>query len=36
GIYGLYTEAAIQQFQRSNGLYADGIVGNLTWRKLIG
>ncbi|MGB7380441.1 MAG: N-acetylmuramoyl-L-alanine amidase [Rivularia sp. (in: cyanobacteria)] len=36
GIYGLYTEAAIQQFQRSNCLYADGIVGDLTWRKLIG
>jgi N-acetylmuramoyl-L-alanine amidase len=36
GIYGLYTEAAIQEFQRANGLYADGIIGNLTWRKLIG
>ncbi|AFY56661.1 N-acetylmuramoyl-L-alanine amidase [Rivularia sp. PCC 7116] len=35
GIYGLFTEAAIQQFQRANGLYADGIVGNLTWRKLV-
>ena len=35
GIYGLYTEAAIQQFQKANGLYADGIVGSLTWRKLI-
>jgi len=36
GIYGALTEAAIQQFQRANGLYGDGIVGNLTWRKLIG
>jgi N-acetylmuramoyl-L-alanine amidase len=36
GIYGSLTEAAIQKFQRENGLYADGIVGNLTWRKLIG
>ncbi|MEO0844429.1 MAG: peptidoglycan-binding protein, partial [Cyanobacteria bacterium J06643_5] len=36
GIYGGLTEAAIQQFQRANGLYPDGIVGNLTWRKLIG
>ncbi|MEA5597615.1 N-acetylmuramoyl-L-alanine amidase [Rivularia sp. UHCC 0363] len=36
GIYGSFTEAAIQQFQTTNGLYADGIVGNLTWRKLIG
>lgn len=34
GIYGALTEAAIQEFQRANGLYADGIVGNLTWRKL--
>lgn len=36
GIYGSLTETAIQQFQQENGLYADGIVGNLTWRKLIG
>ncbi len=36
GIYGGATETAIQQFQRANGLYADGIVGNLTWHKLIG
>ncbi|MGD1912021.1 MAG: N-acetylmuramoyl-L-alanine amidase [Rivularia sp. (in: cyanobacteria)] len=36
GIYDSVTEAAIQKFQQENGLYADGIVGNLTWRKLIG
>ena len=36
GIYGALTEVAIQQFQIANGLYADGIVGNLTWQKLIG
>ena len=36
GIYGSSTETAIKQFQRANGLIADGIVGNLTWQKLIG
>ncbi|MGB3655751.1 MAG: N-acetylmuramoyl-L-alanine amidase [Rivularia sp. (in: cyanobacteria)] len=36
GIYGALTEVAIHQFQIANGLYADGIVGNLTWGKLIG
>ena len=36
GIYGVFTEAAIKHFQRANGLDADGIVANLTWRKLIG
>ncbi|MGF1676560.1 MAG: N-acetylmuramoyl-L-alanine amidase [Rivularia sp. (in: cyanobacteria)] len=36
GIYGSDTEAAIKQFQRANGLSADGIIGNVTWQKLIG
>lgn len=36
GVYSFLTEAAVKQFQQANGLYADGIVGNLTWRELIG
>ncbi|MBW4613138.1 MAG: N-acetylmuramoyl-L-alanine amidase [Desmonostoc vinosum HA7617-LM4] len=36
GIFGAQTEAAIKQFQRQNGLTADGIVGPATWQKLIG
>jgi len=36
GIYGSATETAIKQFQRANGLSADGIIGNITWQKLIG
>jgi peptidoglycan hydrolase-like protein with peptidoglycan-binding domain len=35
GIFGPLTEAAVEAFQRSNGLTADGIVGPLTWPKLI-
>ncbi|BAT52795.1 Peptidoglycan-binding domain 1 [Nostoc sp. NIES-3756] len=36
GIYGAQTEAAIKRFQRQNGLLADGIVGPVSWQKLIG
>ncbi|MBI1242316.1 N-acetylmuramoyl-L-alanine amidase [Umezakia ovalisporum] len=36
GIYGPQTGAAIRKFQRQNGLLADGIVGRMTWQKLIG
>ncbi|TAE59361.1 MAG: cell wall hydrolase [Nostocales cyanobacterium] len=36
GIYGRNTEAAIKKFQQQNGLTADGIVGPMTWQKLIG
>jgi N-acetylmuramoyl-L-alanine amidase len=36
GVYGPNTEAAIKKFQKQNGLTADGIVGSLTWQKLIG
>ncbi|WP_078888143.1 peptidoglycan-binding protein [Streptomyces sp. NRRL S-118] len=36
GIFGAKTEAAVKNFQQKNGLVADGIVGNKTWRKLVG
>lgn len=36
GIYGPQTEAAIKKFQRQNGLLADGIIGPISWQKLIG
>ena len=36
GIYGPKTEAAIKKFQQQNGLTADGIVGAMSWQKLIG
>lgn len=34
GIFGANTKAAVQRFQRANGLTADGIVGNNTGREL--
>lgn len=34
GIFGKRTHAALEQFQRANGLAADGIAGRLTWAKL--
>jgi peptidoglycan hydrolase-like protein with peptidoglycan-binding domain len=36
GIFGPATEAAARDFQRQNGLLADGIVGRDTWRTLTG
>jgi N-acetylmuramoyl-L-alanine amidase len=36
GIYGPQTEDAIKKFQRQNGLAADGIIGPVSWQKLIG
>lgn len=36
GIYGAGTEAAVEKFQKQNGLTADGNVGPMTWAKLIG
>lgn len=30
GIYGYQTYMAVKYFQRTNGLYADGVVGNMT------
>ena len=35
GIYGAKTEAALRKFQQQNGLTADGIVGAMSWQKLI-
>ncbi|WP_238906621.1 GH25 family lysozyme [Clostridium sp. YIM B02506] len=36
GIFGEKTRAAVINYQRSKGLSADGIVGQNTWRKLLG
>ncbi|MBW4556103.1 MAG: N-acetylmuramoyl-L-alanine amidase [Trichormus sp. ATA11-4-KO1] len=36
GVYGPQTGEAIKRYQRQNGLLADGIVGGMTWQKLIG
>ena len=36
GLYGPLTGAAIRTYQRQNGLLADGIVGGMTWQRLIG
>ena len=36
GIFGAMTEEAVKDFQKSNGLKVDGIVGDATWVKLIG
>lgn len=35
GIFGVGTKAAVQSFQKSAGLVADGIVGSNTWTKLL-
>ena len=34
GRFGASTAAAVQRFQRRNGLTADGIVGQGTWEKM--
>lgn len=36
GMFGANTEKAVRQYQRGHGLVADGVVGNKTWRTLIG
>jgi peptidoglycan hydrolase-like protein with peptidoglycan-binding domain len=36
GFYGNQTRQAVIKFQKSYGLYADGIVGKQTWRVLLG
>ncbi|WP_406368449.1 peptidoglycan-binding protein [Streptomyces sp. NBC_00647] len=36
GAFGPKTEAAVKWFQQKKGIISDGIVGNKTWRKLVG
>ena len=36
GIFGAKTESAVKAFQQANGLPADGIIGQQTWKKLLG
>lgn len=36
GIFGAQTLAALKDYQRSNGLSADGVVGCNTWKKICG
>ena len=36
GIWGRRTEGAVRAFQVANGLLADGIVGPITWKALVG
>ncbi|MBD2196327.1 MULTISPECIES: N-acetylmuramoyl-L-alanine amidase [Calothrix] len=35
GIYGPQTEAVVKNFQKQNGLVADGIIGPASWQKLL-
>jgi g-D-glutamyl-meso-diaminopimelate peptidase len=35
GIFGANTDTAVRRFQTSAGLTSDGVVGNLTWQRLI-
>lgn len=34
GVFGIITQGAVKDFQRSSGLVVDGIVGSKTWSKL--
>lgn len=36
GIYGLATAKAVTHWQRANGLLPDGVVGPITWDRLVG
>jgi len=36
GDFGAITQAAVKDYQRSNELVADGVVGAKTWAKLYG
>ena len=35
GVFGKKTKAAVEAYQKANGLEADGIVGKKTWTKLL-
>ena len=35
GFFGKITEEAVKTFQKANGLYPDGVVGEKTWGKLL-
>lgn len=35
GEFGTATEQAVRAFQRANGLAEDGIVGPMTWKRLL-
>jgi N-acetylmuramoyl-L-alanine amidase len=35
GVFGPRTELAVKAFQQSLGLYADGLVGPITWREVV-
>ena len=36
GTFGPKTEAAVKDWQKANGLTADGLVGDATWKKMFG
>jgi putative chitinase len=36
GTFGPKTEAAVKEWQQTNGLTADGLVGDATWKKMFG
>lgn len=36
GLFGLRTKVAVRDYQRANGLTADGVVGINTWKKILG
>ena len=35
GVFGNRTEAAVREFQRISGLQADGIIGPITWNRIV-
>lgn len=36
GVFGIRTNSSVISYQNKNGLVQDGIIGNLTWNKLMG